>query len=112
LRVLFRAAERLSGPDIDGEADLDAETYQLRLLTFRLTRPARALRGLRSLSGTMTLLALHPNIAVPGAIRSIQISNPTFVVLANRPVTDHLEHQRLIRVHFLRPLPSDSTPAP
>jgi Carboxypeptidase regulatory-like domain len=112
LRVSFRAAERLTGPDIDGEADLDPESYQLRYFTFQLTRPARALPSLRSLGGTMALLALHPNIVVPGSIRSVQVSSPTFVLLVDRPVTRHLEHQRLIRVHFLRPLPSDSTPQP
>lgn len=112
LRVSFRAAEHLSRPDIDGEADLDPDSYQLRSLSFRLTRPGRALPGLVSVSGTMALLALHPNIVVPGSIHSIQVSRPDRDPYSLRPATRFLEQQRLIRVHFLRPLPSDSMPNP
>lgn len=112
LSVSFRAAERLSGPDIDGEAELDPDTYQLRYLSFRLTRPARVLPDLRSVSGVMALLALHPSIVVPGSIRSTQVSTPRFGNVVRWSPSRFLEHQRLIRVHFLRPLPSDSTPSP
>jgi hypothetical protein len=112
IRISFRTAERLRPPDIDGEADLDADTYRLRSLTFQLTRPDRALPDLRSLSGTMALLTLHPNLVVPGSIRSAQVMERAYAPWPRRPLTRFLEYQRLVRVHFLRPLPTDSVRAP
>ncbi len=112
LRVSFRAADRLRMPDIDGEADLDAETFQLRHLRFRLTRPERAVARLVSLEGSMTLLTLHPNIVIPGTIRSSQVSGPSDLTRAGWPPPRYLEYQRLVRVQFLRPLPADSAPSP
>ncbi len=112
LRVSFRVAARLSAPDLEGETDLDPDTYQLRTLTFRVTRPSRGVPDLRSVDGTMTLRALHPYVVVPDAITSTQVSVSRYLPRWGWSAPRVVERQRLVRVRFLRPLPSDSAPAP
>jgi hypothetical protein len=116
LRIAFRAADRLRTPDIDGEAYLDPDSYQLRYLSIRLTRPERAMPTLVSASVTMTPLELYRSILVPGTVRGATVPPLTFTAgpegrLSVR-VTQYVEVQRLFHVHFLRPLPADSMRSP
>jgi len=104
VRVVFRAAESLRNPDIDGEVDLDQTSFQVRHATIRLTRASRALPGTLSVASSVGFAELYPNIVVP-----TQVSG-TLVPVVNLRVRDRIarydEEQRLIHVHFLRPLPS------
>ena len=111
LRVAFRAAERLRSPDIDGEADLDITSHQLRHLTIRLTRPDRARPRLVAASISVTPIELYPNVLVPEMVRGTVVPEQVIGFLG-RPPRQLLELQRLLGVHFLRPLPSDSGPTP
>jgi hypothetical protein len=117
LRIAFRAADRLRTPDIDGEAYLDPDTYQLRYLSIRLTRPERATPRLVSASIAMTPLELYRNVLVPGTVRGATVPPLIFTAYpedrrTTKRTTKYVEVQRLFRVHFLRPLPVDSTPSP
>jgi hypothetical protein len=115
LRIAFRAADRLRTPDIDGEAYLDPVSYQLRHLSIRLTRPERAKPMLVSASVAMTPIELFRNVLVPGTVRGATVPRLTLTVYSDRRnerLSQYVEAQRLYRVHFLRALPTDSTPSP
>lgn len=109
VRVAFRAAEALRTSDIDGDVDLDPVTYQVRAAAIRLTRPGRALPGLLAASDSLTYEELYPNIVLLGAFRGSVV--PVLGVRIRNRTARHVEEQRLVRVHFLRPLPtSDRAP--
>lgn len=110
LRVSFRAAEDLRTPDIDGDADLDPDSYQLRTLTIHLTRPDRALPGLASASTTIQLAELYSNLIVPGSVRGVL--EPIIYGRFGSRITRYVDVQRLLRIRFLRAQPTDSTPSP
>jgi hypothetical protein len=117
LLIAFRAADRLRTPDIDGEAYLDPDSYQLRYLSIRLTRPERATPRLVSASVDVTPIELYRNVLVPGTVRGATV--PPLTVTAGpedrgitQRTTQYVEVQRLFHVHFLRPLPADSSRSP
>ncbi len=97
-RVDFLVGERLRTPDVAGSAWLDSDTYQLRQLTFRLTRPERALASMHALEATVLFGDLLPSVTVPVHIAS------TSDIKGPRPLTGH-ETQRLLRVSFLKAPP-------
>ncbi len=109
-RFAFRAAEALRTPDIDGEVDLDPVTYQVRYATVRLTRPSRVMPGLLSATDSVTFGQLFRNIVTPTEVRGAVV--PTLGLRLRSRVARHVESQALFRVHFLRPLPTDSSPSP
>ena len=110
LRVSFRAGEGLRTPDVDGDADLDPDSYQLRTLTIHLTRPNRAMPGLASASATVQLTELYSNLIVPGSVQGIL--EPIIDGRFWNGITRYVDVQRLLRIHFLRTQPTDSTPSP
>lgn len=110
LRVAFRVAVDLRTPDIDGDADLDPDSYQLRTLTIRLTRPGRAMPRLASASATVQLTELYSNLIVPGSVRGVL--EPIADARFGTRITRYVDVQRLLRIHFLRAQPADSTPNP
>jgi hypothetical protein len=112
LRVAFRVAEGLRTPDIDGDADLDPDSYQLRTLTIRLTRPDRAMPGLASASATIQLTELYSNLVVPGSVRGVLEPIIDGRFWSSRSISRYVDVQRLLRIHFLRAQPTDSTPSP
>lgn len=103
-RVDFLAAERLRSPDVTGSAWLDANTYQLRRLVFRLTRPEKAVRFLRNLEVTVAFGDLLPFVTVPTRIESLTRSRRGDRDFAAR------EAQRLLRVDFLKAPPGFRPP--
>jgi hypothetical protein len=104
-RVEFLAAERLRAPDVAGSAWLDSSTYELRHLTFRLTRPERAATSLGALEVTVEFGQLFPSVTVPMPIAATS----TAKTRSRRPVTGH-EVQRLLRVDFLNGGPGSQAP--
>lgn len=108
LRLDFRVAEGLRAPDVDGSVDLDPDSYQLRTLSIRLTRPARAMSGVASATVTIELTELSPGLLVPGSVRSVL--EPTIDARGIPPVDRYVEDQRLLRVRFLGRSPADSMP--
>jgi len=110
LRVTFRASEDLRSSDVDGHADLDPDTYQLRTLSTRLTRPGRAMTGVASASATIELTELFPGLLVPGSVRSVV--EPTIDARGLPPVRSFVDVQRLLRARFIRASPADTTVVP
>ena len=104
-RVDFLAAERLKAPDVAGSAWLDSSTYELRQLTFRLTRPERAVRLLKALEVTVAFGQLFPSVTVPIHIAATSEAKTR----SRHPVTGH-EDQRLLRVDFLKGAPGSQPP--
>lgn len=104
LRVDFLASDRLRSPDVAGSAWLDSETYQLRQLTFRLTRAERAATSLKTLEATVAFGELFRSLTVP-----VHIAAKSEAVSRRRPVTGN-ESQRLLRVEFLAGKPGSQSP--
>jgi len=110
VQIQFRAADSLRTPDIDGEVELDAQTFQVRRATIRLTRAGRALPGLLSAASVVTFAELYPNILVPKLVESTLV--PAVRPDVSHPVARSTEVRRLLDVHFLRPLPGRPAPGP
>jgi hypothetical protein len=104
-RVDFLAAERLRVPDVAGSAWLDSATYVLRQLTFRLTRPERAVQSLKTLEVTVTFGELFPSVTVPVHV----VARSEARTRSRHAVTEHQE-QRLLRVNFLHGVPGSQPP--
>jgi hypothetical protein len=96
-RIDFLAAERLRRPDVEGTAWLDSATFALRQLTLRLTRPERAVRGIRSVEVTVQFGDVLPALSVPSHVVSVT----TLTGRGGR----RLEEQRFLRLEFLRGAP-------
>jgi hypothetical protein len=110
VRFAFRVAESVRTPDIEGEVELDAGSYRIRRATILLTHPGRALPGLLAASDTITFTELAPNIVLPGRVVGTLV--PVLQANVQRQVARSTEEQRLIGVHFLRPLPGPPLPGP
>lgn len=103
-RVDYLAADRLHSPDVAGSAWLDYDSYQLRRLSFRLTRPEKAEKTLRTLEVTVTFGDLVPSLTVP-----VQIVATSQSKRGRKTVTTR-EEQRLLHVEFLKALPGSQSP--
>jgi hypothetical protein len=104
VRFDYVPVDSLRTPDIEGEVDLDARSFQIRRATIRLTRVGRAMPGLISTSSTITFAELHPNIVVPSRVDGQLIPAPRLDV--RTPIARSTETQQLLDVRFVRPLPS------
>lgn len=105
-RLEFLAADRLRSPDVAGSAWLDSSSYELRHLTFRLTRPERAEASLGGLEVTVEFGQLFPSMTVPMYIAATSAEKTRS---RRRAVTGH-EVQRLLRVNFLNGAPGSQSP--
>ncbi len=103
VRFEFVPVDSLRFPDIEGEVDLDARSFQIRYATVRLTRVGRAMPGLLSTSSTITYGELYPNILVPIKMEGELKPEPRLDV--RTPIARSTETQQLLDVHFERPLP-------
>lgn len=93
----FRAGERLPSVDVDGSVWLDAATYAVRRIVVRIA-PA-PIADLQSVEVTADFREIAPWVLVPRRIETV-------TVLASRgvPVRRQVEEQRLLRIHFTKPL--------
>ena len=96
-------AVTLRTPDIEGEVYLDAQTYQIRLATIRLTHAPRAMPGLLSASDSLTFAELYPNILILRRMEGELVPEPRNDV--RTPIVRMTEVRQLIDIHFERPLP-------
>jgi len=98
VRVDFVPPVWLRAPDVEGSAWLDPSTYQVRRATVRLTNPSRADWRIRELTVDMSFREIVPSIVLLAHISAVTRTAP---VLGRQVRT---EEQRLLAVHFLRPL--------
>ena len=110
IRFDFLPSDSIRFPDIAGEVDLDARTYQIRYVVIRLTRVTRAMPGLVSTTSTITYGELYPNIVVPVHMEGVLVPEPRFDV--RTPIAKNTEVQQLVDVHFERPLPGMAPAGP
>ncbi|MGH7568717.1 MAG: carboxypeptidase regulatory-like domain-containing protein [Gemmatimonadales bacterium] len=103
LRIEFLAARALRSSDVDGTAWLDPRTYQLQQLRLQLTRPSRAGRGVRALVAEVWFREIAPFVVVPGRVAAVTRLGPARPRLS---VVRRTEEQVLLRLEFLRPLPT------
>jgi len=110
IRFDYLPSDSIRYPDIAGEVDLDAHTYQIRYAVIRLTRVARAMPGLQATTSTITFGELYPNIVVPVHMEGVLVPEPRFDV--RTPISKNTEVQQLVDVHFERPLPGMAPAGP
>lgn len=110
VRFEFRPADDLRTADIEGDVELDAQTFQVRHATIKLTRAGRAMPGLLSAADTMTFTELFPNIVLPSRVEGTLVPAPEYGV--RKRVGRSTEVQRLLDVHFLRALPGRPSEGP
>jgi hypothetical protein len=99
VRVDFLPPVRLRSPDVGGSAYLDTATYQIRHVTVRLTNPQRANWRIEELAVDMSFREVVPSIVLVDHIAAV-----TRLLQEFRHPPGYTEEQRLLAVHFLRPL--------
>ncbi len=99
VRVDFRPDEQLVEPDADGSAYLDPITYLIQHIRIQLTHPDRAYPGLVNLVARVGFREIAPSLVLVGTVTSETASMQGTTLVRGR------EMQRLLSVHFLRPLP-------
>jgi hypothetical protein len=105
LRIDFRAAARLTQPDVDGSIYLDPTTYQIRRSVLTLSRRPPEVLGLESMTVTTLFTEILPSISVIGSVSSLSFYDPN-VPLGSELVA-RTEEQVLLRVQFLRGKPGE-----
>lgn len=108
LRIDFKTDERLRTPDVDGSAYLHPTTYQVRYTRFVVTRLDRFAPGVAGFTATATFRELQPWLLVIERLRATTSLRFPERRGGSQAVVGRFEHQRLLRVDFLRPL----APAP
>jgi hypothetical protein len=105
----FRAAERISQPDVNGSILLDAGSYQIRRATLELSRIPTELGDIRSVSVQTAFGEISPSIVVFSEV----IGNNVYRQRANwrLPVSSR-EEQHIFEFNWLRSNPSATVPAP
>jgi hypothetical protein len=98
IRVDFLPPGELRLPDVEGSAYLDSASYQVRQVTVRLTNPQRANYRLQDLTVDMSFREVVPSIVLVDHIAAVTR------LLRERHPPGYTEEQRLLAVHFLRPL--------
>jgi hypothetical protein len=99
LLVAFDARRPLLSFDVDGEAWMDARTWQLLRVGIRVV-PAEALPDMLSLEVLADFREILPFVLVPKRILTVTALSGR----AGQPFGRQEEEQRLLNVHFLRPL--------
>ena len=99
VRIDFEPADNLGSADIAGSAYLDSVSFGLRFTETRLTRPERSdLREVRSVVARTRFRDIAPGIALQDYVRAV------WLYRSSSRLT-RVETQRLLGVHFRRPLP-------
>jgi hypothetical protein len=101
IRLDFDPAARLRSADVAGEVYLDSASYQMRYAVVRLTRPERANPPLFPLVATSRYREIAPGIELHDHVRSVTTLPPR---ARSSPPAQRIEEQRLLTVHFIRPL--------
>jgi CarboxypepD_reg-like domain len=101
VRVDFDPAASLRSADLSGAAYLDSLTYQIRFTRIALTRPARALAGVVAFVATTRFSEIAPGIMLHHNVHAVTTLQPS--ARSSLP-TQRIEEQRLLSVHFVRPL--------
>lgn len=99
LRVDFEPARTLRSTDLAGAAYLDSLTFQVRYTRVSLTRPERALQGVRSLVATTRFREIAPGIVLHDQVRSVTTLWPP--PARSALPAEHVEEQRLLAVQFV-----------
>ncbi|OLC08023.1 MAG: hypothetical protein AUH42_02490 [Gemmatimonadetes bacterium 13_1_40CM_70_11] len=98
IRLDFAPVATLRATDVEGAAYMDPTSYQVRYTTVRLTRPEREMPGVAAMAATIHFSEIAPGILLHDHVRSVE----TFA--SSHTPTERIEEQRLLGVHFLRPL--------
>jgi len=98
IRLDFAPVATLRATDVEGAAYMDPTSYQIRYTTVRLTRPEREMPGVAAMVATIHFSEIAPGILLHDHVRSVE----TFA--SSHTPTERIEEQRLLGVHFLRPL--------
>lgn len=106
VRLDFTASRRIPYPDVNGSAWLDPRSYQIRHTRVTLTNPDDVARNVQDWRATTSFREIAPNIVVQGLVRAVTAYSEW--TWRNRRNADagRTEVQKLLGVHFERPLPT------
>jgi hypothetical protein len=98
VRIDFEPADLLRTSDVAGSAYLDSVSYELRFTETSLTKPQRAqIQGIRGLAARIQFTSIVAGIALQDFVRAV-------TTYRSGATASRVETQRLLAVHFKRPL--------
>jgi hypothetical protein len=101
IRVDFEPSVAIRSTDVAGAAYLDSTTFQIRYTRVALTRPERVMRDVVALVATTRFREITPGIVLHDRVRAVTTLKRS---RARSALVERTEEQRLLAVHFLRPL--------
>ena len=85
VRIDFRAAQRLTSPDVNGTILLDATSYQIRRAELRLSQVPSALKRVASVDVTTLFREVEPSVLVFSEVHGVSTMVPS------KDLLDHIE---------------------
>jgi hypothetical protein len=109
LKIEFRAAARISDPDLDGTIYLDPATFMIRRLVLRLANIARYSDEYDSVSVDTRFSELYPGVPIVTAIDGFDHYARPAASREGRTRLAFLERQRVVAIEFTRGAPGDTS---
>jgi Carboxypeptidase regulatory-like domain len=109
VRIDFRAADRLSSPDVNGTILLDAKSFQIRRAELRLSKIPSALKKVAEVNVTTLFREVEPSVIVFSEVHGVSSMVVTKDLL---DVIESIEDHVLLDFGFLRADPRRGTPVP
>jgi hypothetical protein len=85
VRIDFRAAQKLTSPDVNGTILLDATSYQIRRAELRLSQVPSALRKVAAVDVTTLFREVEPSVLVFSEVHGVSTMVPS------KDLLDHIE---------------------
>jgi hypothetical protein len=85
VRIEFRAAQKLTSPDVNGTILLDAKTYQIRQAELRLSQVPTALKRVAAVDVTTLFREVEPSVLVFSEVHGVSTMIPS------KDLLDHIE---------------------
>jgi hypothetical protein len=85
VRIDFRAADKLTSPDVNGTIQLDASSYQIRRAELRLSQVPSALKKVAAVDVITMFREVEPSVLVFSAVHGVSTMMPS------KDLLDHIE---------------------
>ena len=85
VRIDFRAADRISSPDVNGSILLDTKSFQIRRAQLRLSQVPTALKKVTAVDVTTLFREVEPSVLVFSEVHGVS------TMIASKDLLDHIE---------------------